>query len=70
MKRNPFCPYYDKCLNKTVQQDLPDFTCSGCEHENKKKKMRVQDIWGSCLLISKLFLPDAYQEYIKEKHGD
>ena len=64
--RNPFCKYYAKCLDKAVKHGLQDFTCSGCEHENEKKKVSINDFFGCCLLFARLYLPKAYKEYIED----
>lgn len=32
--RNIWCPHYGQCLDQCLADDLPGFTCQGCEHKH------------------------------------
>mgnify|MGYP001314975992 CR=1 FL=1 len=67
IKRNIWCPGYDKCLEKAISSDIP-FDCRGCDRENDREGENIDyDLFGCCLLIAALFCPEAYNAYQLER---
>lgn len=40
--RNPFCMYYDRCLDEAARLNLPELNCQSCEHQTERHWDRDQ----------------------------
>jgi len=67
--RNIFCKKYSNCLDDCIKKQSLDFDCNDChDFENEKLGISIQEFFGACVLLSKLFMPEAYQEYFNAKN--
>jgi len=69
-KRNVWCKYYNKCLDRAVETGK-DFTCKGCKYENDRHQESNSDNFGSYLLLLAIYFPESYRSYRRiEKSGN
>lgn len=56
--KNPFCPYYSECLDRAVEEKLPQFTCYNCEFRNRRIGVMPdsRELRGYYHLLEKVFL--------------
>lgn len=63
MTRNVLCPYYRKCLDKAIHDNLP-WDCSECIHRNERADdIGEIDLMRYQLLLWAIFKPDLYRKY-------
>lgn len=60
--RNVFCKKYSYCLDECIKRQALDFSCAGCQRF-EGASTSAQDFLGACLLLARLYLPEAYQAY-------
>ena len=64
--RNVLCPRYNTCLSRAVKKKVT-FYCNQCRFRELKESIPFCEVENSILLLWRIFKPDLYCEYLKEK---
>jgi hypothetical protein len=63
--RNVFCPNYNDCLSKAVEETTPggsgSFKCDRCLYRHSKNE--IDDLWPCFTLIVAICLPKLWEEF-------
>lgn len=57
--KNPFCPYYNECLEMAAEAGWPQFTCSDCGYRDLHlhRVPQAYEMEGHYRLLERIFSP-------------
>ena len=58
--KNPFCPYYGRCLNLAVEASWPQFTCCECRFQTHQMPLNpdAYEVKAYYNLLARIFVGD------------
>ena len=68
VRRNVFCRNYGECLNYTIRNKWPGFSCQNCEcyEQERLEGDALSDDYARCMALA--YVSGAV-EFVREMHG-